>query len=46
MQNEIEQARQIPGGVQRARRAADRVRQKQGVTQGEPNDPLREVDGL
>jgi hypothetical protein len=46
MQNEIEQAQKTPDGARRARRAASRVRQKQGVVEGDPDDPLKGVDGL
>lgn len=46
IQNELEQAQRSPVAQGGARRAASRVRQSRGVVRGDPEDPLRGVEGL
>jgi hypothetical protein len=46
IQYELEQSQRSPTAQGGARRAASRVRQSRGVVRGDPEDPLKGVEGL
>ena len=46
IENEMEQVRDKPRSLSRARRAASRVRKQSGAAEGSAEDPLAGVDGL